>query len=212
MAALFTGALSAPHAPRPSRPLSLWLSLFNPITSHMHKLIGLYSSAAQSGKSTVAKHLEKTYGYRIVPFAQTLKEMAVPMLEALGHSREEALDLLMHDKERTLSLGITVRHLLRTLGTEWGRECIHPDVWLHCWQERIQGIKHVVVDDVRFPNEAELVKRLGGTMVRVERPGAYTEHQHSSEGSLDHFDGFDFVLRNDGDVPALLDKVEQLMA
>jgi hypothetical protein len=56
--------------------------------------------------------------------------MAVPMLEALGHSREEALDMLMHDKERTLSLGITVRHLLRTLGTEWGRECIHPDVWL----------------------------------------------------------------------------------
>ena len=178
----------------------------------MYKLIGLYSSAAQSGKSTVARYLDESYGYAVVPFAQTLKEMAVPMLEALGHSREEALHLLMHDKERTLPLGVTVRHLLRTLGTEWGRECIHPNVWLHCWQMRIQGVEHVVVDDVRFPNEAERVKRLGGVMVRVERPGAYTEHQHSSEGSLDHFDGFDYVIENDGGLDALLDKVDVLMA
>jgi len=177
----------------------------------MPKLIGLYSSAAQSGKSTAAKHLEDAYGFTVVPFAKTLKEMAVPMLEALGYTEAEAIHLLTHDKEYVLPLGVSVRHLLRTLGTEWGRQCIHPDVWLHCWEQRVQGINRVVVDDVRFINEAELVKRLGGMLVRIERLGAYTEHQHSSEGGLDYFDGFDCVIRNDEDVLVFLDKVNQLV-
>lgn len=178
----------------------------------MHKLIGFYSSAAQSGKTTAAQYLQARYGYRVIPFAQTLKEMAVPMLQALGYTEEQAYHLVQKNKEHTLPIGITVRHLLRTLGTEWGRECIHPDVWLECWKKRIERIPYVIVDDVRFLNEAELVRSLDGVMVRIDRPGAYTEHQHSSEGGLDHYSNFDYVVNNDGDLKDLHTRLDELTA
>ena len=44
----------------------------------MQKIIGLYSPAPQSGKSTVASELEQR-GYVTVPFAETLKLMLIPM-------------------------------------------------------------------------------------------------------------------------------------
>lgn len=177
----------------------------------MRNLIGLYSSAAQSGKTTVGKYLCMKAGYRCVPFAQTLKEMAVPMLVAMGYSEQYAHVLLQDHKEYMLPIGVTVRHLLRTLGTEWGRDCIHPEVWVHCWKERIQGLSRVVVEDVRFPNEAELVRSLGGTMVRIIRPGTTTEHAHSSEGGLDDYKGFDLTLVNGGDLEQLYSLIDHTL-
>lgn len=175
----------------------------------MIKLIGLYSSAAQSGKSTVAKYLAVRDGYDIVPFAQTLKDMALPMLTAMGYTPNQAYHLLTEDKEFVLPIGVSVRHLLRTLGTEWGRGCIHPDVWLYCWRERIKYYSAVIVDDVRFPNEADLVKELGGTMVRIMRPGTQTDIAHSSEGGLDTYRRFDMTLVNAGDLQQLYSLIDK---
>lgn len=175
----------------------------------MRKLIGLYSSAAQSGKSTVANYLMSRDGYDVVPFAQTLKEMAMPMLVAMGYSTYQAHHLLTENKEFVLPIGVSVRHLLRTLGTECGRQCIHPEVWLYCWRERLKYSSHVIVDDVRFPNEADLVKELGGTLVRIVRPGIQADTTHSSEGSLDNYEGFDCTLVNNGDLQQLYSLIDQ---
>jgi hypothetical protein len=177
----------------------------------MLKLIGLYSSAAQSGKSTVANYLRSRDGYDVVPFAQTLKEMALPMLIAMGYSEYQAHHLLTENKEFVLPIGVSVRHLLRTLGTEWGRSCIHPEVWLYCWRERIKYSSYVIVDDVRFPNEANLVKELGGTIVRIVRPGVQVDTTHSSEGGLDTYEGFDCTLVNNGDLQQLYSLIDQVL-
>lgn len=178
----------------------------------MHKLIGLYSSAAQSGKSSVARYLEYAYGYAVNPFAYTLKQMGATFLISLGYTAAEAYTLLTTAKTTPLkNLGVDVRHMLRTLGTEWGRDCIHPEVWLRCWEARLVPGEHTVVDDVRFPNEAELIKRHGGIMVRVVRPGMAEETEHRSEGSLDTYEGFDHVIVNDGDLEQLRHTVEEVL-
>lgn len=102
----------------------------------MQKLIGLYSPAPQSGKSTIAAALEQK-GYVIVPFAETLKLMLLPMLEALGYDNKGANYLVNQAKQVVVGdAGVSVRHMLQTLGTEWGRQCIHPDVWVRCWKGR----------------------------------------------------------------------------
>ena len=53
---------------------------------------------------------------------------------------------------------------MQTLGTEWGRECIGPEVWVDVWKSNVQkwldGGLNVVVDDMRFPNEWDAVKAL----------------------------------------------------
>ena len=116
----------------------------------MQKIIGIYSPAPQSGKSTVAEFLEQK-GYVIVPFAETLKEMLVPMLEALGYDKFGA-NYLTHEAKEVIvgDAGVSVRHMLQTLGTEWGRSCIHPEIWLRCWRKKMAKYDAVVADDVRF--------------------------------------------------------------
>lgn len=77
------------------------------------------------------------------------------------------------------------RRLLQLIGTECGRECIHPDIWVRLWRAALPmasvGTTQVVIaDDIRFPNEVAAVRELGGLMVKVVRPG-YHGDGHASE-------------------------------
>jgi hypothetical protein len=176
----------------------------------MQKIIGLYSPAPQSGKTTTADYLTQQ-GYSIVPFAQTLKDMLVPMLMALGYDEEGARYLMNRGKQVVIpDAGVSVRHMLQTLGTEYGRQCIHPEIWLRCWRKRIDKFDAVVADDVRFPNEAALIKLLGGEMWRIDRPGIPLERGHSSEGSLDNYRDFDRFITNDGTIDDLISKLREI--
>jgi len=170
------------------------------------KLIGLYSPAPQSGKTCVASVISEQ-GYTIVPFAATLKDMIVPMIVALGYDYPRAWELVISDKSYVLpEIGVSARHMLQTLGTEYGRQCLHPDVWLKCWQKKAERFKAVVADDIRFPNEADLIRSIGGEMWLVRRFDVQRTTDHSSEGSLDHY-GFDRVIENDGTLDELRSKV-----
>lgn len=176
----------------------------------MRKIIGLYSPAPQSGKSTIAEHLEQR-GYVIVPFAETLKLMLVPMLESLGYDRAGALYLTHQAKQVVVGdAGVSVRHMLQTLGTEWGRACIHPEIWVRCWKGRADRYAAVVADDVRFPNEAAMIKLLGGEIWRVERPGIANTFDHASEGSLNDYQEFDRHIINDGTIEDLISKLQDI--
>jgi len=55
----------------------------------------------------------------------------------------------------------TPRQLMQTLGYEWGRKLVHPDVWLRNFRHRAALHAWVVVDDVRFRNEADWVRSNG---------------------------------------------------
>ena len=170
------------------------------------KLIGLYSPAPQSGKTCVAGIISEQ-GYTIVPFAATLKDMIVPMIVALGYDYPRAWELVISDKNYVLpEIGVSARHMLQTLGTEYGRQCLHPDVWLKCWQKKAERFSAVVADDIRFPNEADLIRSMGGEMWLVRRFDVQRTTDHSSEGSLDHY-GFDRVIENDGTLDELRSKV-----
>lgn len=97
-------------------------------------------------------------------------------------------------KERKLkTLGVSPRYLMQTLGTEWGR-AIDPQIWLKAWlrearAETWAGAKGIVVDDVRFLNEAEFLRReVDATIISIitpeEPPLGDLEAQHASEREL----------------------------
>jgi hypothetical protein len=90
-------------------------------------------------------------------------------------------------------LYLTPRYALQTLGTEWGRHC-YNNVWidygirvakelLHgyssytvegglAYHEKDTGIcPGVVFSDLRFRNEFDAVKKAGGKLFRIYRPG-----------------------------------------
>lgn len=182
----------------------------------MPHLIGLYSSAPQSGKSSVAAYLS-TYGYRTVSFASPLKAMVRSFLTHAGYTYDQVDDLLAasHKEKVIPEFGVSPRHLMQTLGTEWGRECVSPDVWLKCWS---RNVKHylgsdlpVICDDVRFPNEADLIRKLGGELWLVTRPGVKRNTSHASEGALDNFPYFDRRLVNSGTLVDLYQSVRRVI-
>jgi hypothetical protein len=171
------------------------------------KLIGLYSSVPKSGKTTTAEIL-KEENYKIVSFATPLKEMTLRFLMGFGYSKGDA-GRLIKDKDFVIGeVDLRVRDIMQLLGTEWGRNTIHKDVWIRMWQSRQSFFPYVVADDVRFPNEYEAIVREGGLMLKIEREQACGEkrEKHESEGALDSF-CFDHVICNNGSVSDLKSKV-----
>ena len=65
------------------------------------------------------------------------------------------------------------------------------------------GVDVAFVPDMRFPNEADLVKEMGGYNVRIIRPGLDDGDGHASEHALDNYQGWDSEILNDGDLAAL---------
>jgi hypothetical protein len=167
----------------------------------MSKLIGL-CGVAGSGKTTVANILVEKYGFQRVAFADPLKDM----LKAVGFTHEQ---LYGSEKEVVVpDLGVTPRHAMQTLGTEWGRQHIGTDFWVKLWMRKVQALRikgiDVVCDDIRFRNEAAAVRSMGGGVIAVFRPTStlkgYPEALHSSEtGMLIP----DRIVHNDGDLQAL---------
>jgi len=82
------------------------------------------------------------------------------------------------------------RRLLQTLGTEWGRQTIHPEIWVELafwrWEAAAaRGQRVIVVPDVRFPNEAAAIREQGGEVWLVHRPEIAPVAGHSSEAGID---------------------------
>ena len=171
-------------------------------------LIALYSSAPRCGKTEVAKALQ-TKGFKVLKFASPLKDMVRSLARSAGHGEMEIEEMLEGSlKETPLpTLGFrSPRYLMQTLGTEWGRNQVAQTLWTDLLLIRAQGhlkAGHpVVVDDMRFPNEYQVLKALGAHMWWVKRPGVEAKTDHGSEGALDNLK-FDVVIDNDSDVKAL---------
>jgi len=126
--------------------------------------------------------------------------------------------------------GLTPRKILQLLGTEAGRQIIHPNIWVNALFADYRSDDNWIITDVRFPNESKAIKDRGGIMIRVnrlteeEKNSAYKaragrpnnaiglifKDEHASETALDDYDGFDYVIENDGTVQDLIDKVKSL--
>lgn len=158
-------------------------------------LIGI-AGPAQSGKSTLAgefRRLVEFRGqkYREQPFAGPLKRM----LASIG---VDVSDLSKNAPVPFLDGRITPRIMMQTLGTEWGRSLL-TDLWLRVWQHELDDDAHVVtVPDVRFDNEVDLIRSLGGMIIHIQRkPTAdmLAVPAHASEAGVTRVKG-DIIFRN----------------
>lgn len=168
------------------------------------RVIGL-TGRIGSGKSTAANHLINVHGFTLVKFAGPLKNM----MRALGLTERE-IEGDLKELPCDLLAGKTPRFAMQQLGTEFGRQMIAEDIWIRAWRaacERLPTGASVVADDVRYQNEADAVRAMGGTVVRLERDTGQVG-SHASEALA--FDA-DLTLRNDSTVAALLASVDRLI-
>jgi hypothetical protein len=153
-------------------------------------IIGLYSSAPRMGKTTLANYLSKNHGFLKLSFASALKAMMQTFLSECGYPRKEIKEIMVKHKDEPFAMfdNQPFRKGLQTLGTEWGRS-LSLDLWVHVMKNKLKIFedRNIVIDDMRFPNEFNLLRDKGALLVKVERPGVYYNKIHSSEGALDDF-------------------------
>lgn len=177
------------------------------MTLHTPRIVIGLTGLAGSGKSTIAKRLTCEHRFSRKPFAYPLKAMlsavGVPtdILDGDNAAKEAPLDVLG---------GKSCRHAMQTLGTEWGRMQMDGDFWVRLWERGTANLTRIVADDVRFPNEVEAIRRLGGVILRVERRGSGTAVNPAHVSEAISALPYDMLVRNDGgiaDLEALIDTV-----
>jgi hypothetical protein len=206
-------------------------------------LVGI-SGFIGCGKSTVADQLTGQYGFRKDSFATSLKDACALMFDWPRHmiegdtkeSREwrEIVDVWWAER-----LGIpnfSPRLALQLIGTDALRNHFNEGIWFMTVENRIRKNpeQHVVISDVRFPNEIEFIKNQGGVMIRVDRgatPVWYETALMANKGnslakeamtktySSAHFSEwawvgakFDYVVNNNGTLEFLDNQVKEIVS
>ncbi|NDE16971.1 deoxynucleotide monophosphate kinase, partial [bacterium] len=129
-------------------------------------LLGLVGSKGV-GKDTAAHYLVKKYDFVSMAYADPLKEAC----RVVFHLTSEQL----HDRAKKEQVvepwGKSPRQILQTVGTDLFRNHFHKDVWLWNLEHRVRHSRRdrIVVTDVRFENEMEHIRSLGGFLVRIDR-------------------------------------------
>lgn len=166
-----------------------------------------------SGKSTAIDML------RDIATPNTVR--AVKFAAPLYAAQEYLYTLISSVYERPASF-VKDRRLLQWLGTDWGRETVSETLWVDLWKKKARELsfeypKSVIVsDDVRFNDEAQAVKSLGGYVIRIfsssnqNRIDTNTGFvHHRSEAGIDH-KLVDYWIDNSGTLENLKNQVQSL--
>lgn len=169
-------------------------------------IVGL-SGKKRHGKDTIAEALEDE-GFTILRFSQPIKDTLLLLNPIVYFDKvsgqtvryAQLVEWFGPDKAKDCP---EVRLLQKRMGTEAGREGpLGADVWVHAFEQQLEDGVNYVIADVRFLNEAALVRRHGGEIWRVNRPGFDDGDNHDSETQLDDYP-FDRVFTNAGPVEQL---------
>ncbi len=172
-----------------------------------------------SGKDTFAElfitYVKYKYGiiFENKKFAYNLKKI-VSILT--GNSMEDMLS--REGKLKYLpEWGMTIGEMQQKIGTEAIRNNIHPDAWvLSLFGTYRKNDDFWIITDVRFKNEANIIKERGGIVIRLNgdplnsKSGDNRNMEHQSEIDLDDYDGFDYIYDNIPPISNLQDFVQKI--
>ena len=221
------------------------------------KIINILVSSPQLNNEGVATFLRKDIGqshFVVKKFADKLKDMVCMLI---GCTREQLEDetfknielgeewwyfkgrngsLISYNENSKRSdedlIKPTPRLLMQLLGTECGREILHPNIWVNSvfadYRRSLRNVKNVpttgmrtsmlqadypnwIITDVRFPNEADAIKQRDGVIIRVNSGRCNNDDNHPSETGLDKYMNFDYIISNDGSIEQLIEKVRRIL-
>lgn len=188
-------------------------------------IIGIRGKA-RAGKDAIAEHLQERYNIERIALADTLKAVAQITFdltqEQLFGNKKEVID----DR-----IGISPREILQRMGCffrelqeDFWVEKLHtlilsssPDFDMYNTRTIIKAVPNMFnkgfsVPDIRFPNEVEYIKDVGGFTIEVIRPDQEEiEHNtHISETAINDIPS-DYTIINDGTLEELYIKVDDIL-
>ena len=155
-------------------------------------IIGL-AGFKRTGKDTFASYFPSNFTR--MAFAEPLKQAAAIIYDVPITVFEDELKDATNEK-----WGITHRDMLINVGQKM-RE-VDPDHWVKLMESRISNAyaqwklrgltyQHILITDVRQPNELQMIEHLGGAVYLVQRKGvAWNGHPTEKMATqLEHFAG-----------------------
>lgn len=151
-----------------------------------------------SGKDTFAERFKLYVPCVSRAFAEPLKQVCKKLF--LLSNRQ------LYDTEAKETVdarwGLSPRQMFQQVGTDYVRRQIDPNFWLkhfELWYAQQPPGTNVIVPDVRFQNEVDLIHRLGGKVVYIYRPFCQNSGDlHESEVSATELEGIDYTVDNCG--------------
>jgi hypothetical protein len=134
-------------------------------------LIGIVG-AIGSGKDTVADYLCEQHGFQRLAFAAKVKDVAATVF---GWNRDQLEGRTPASRAWRECMdpywGITPRQALQQIGTDLFRKQVRDDIWVKSVERELldHPDQNFVLTDCRFPNEVEMVRRLNGKILYLQR-------------------------------------------
>lgn len=179
----------------------------------------------QVGKSTAAKYLEEKYNAKRVNMKDQLvaeiKSRFPDLLAEIANDSQhrgfidDELDLDAAVKELFNVKPPLMRALMQNYGTEV-RRGDDKNYWCERWLEAANAVSYdehpiVVVDDVRFINEADYVRKFHSKIIRLTRPDIKTGGTHASETEqLEIYADYEIACEQ-GDHQKLYDELDKII-
>lgn len=156
------------------------------------RLIGIVGKKG-AGKDTTADYIVRRYGFVKRAYAAPLKEACKALFSFTESQLEDPIEKETIDKR----WGKTPREAMQWLGTDVVRQSLGSDFWIRhmgFYVEKDSGVR-LVIPDVRFPNEADWIRKNGGVLIRVVRPDSSPTDMHASEIEQDNIET-DLTIQN----------------
>jgi hypothetical protein len=184
-----------------------------------------------SGKSLTADILKSNYGYEELTFAGPVKEIGL----ILGF---DYLDLYgtQEDKLKINNFwGVSGRTFMQIFATNIMRNEFPKElnkyksiqtetetkikdindktIWVRLCEKKIKEMlkknKKILISDGRFPDEIEMIRELGGKIIKIERKTNY-EINHDSEKYVSSINA-DVYIDNNGTINDLINNIKQIV-
>lgn len=184
-----------------------------------------------SGKGTVSDYLVNHYSFYTDSFAKSVKDVVAMIFHWPRHLLEGDTiesrifrDTVDEWWSKELEIpNLTPRYLLQHIGTNVFRDHFNKYIWIATVKYRLStNGNDVVISDARFPNEIQMIRDMGGHIVRIKRGvdptwsieyminGIIPPDTHESEYLwLNH--NFDYTLYNDTTTEDLYKQVDKLL-
>ena len=182
-------------------------------------IIGI-SGRKRSGKDTAAAYFVKEHGFERVAFAHPMKKSLANLFDIDYNTVERfkddgrvmvVLGYRSHASDWEPIREMTFLQFVQYYGTEAHRDL--PELGDDFWVDLTLPVggfydnRNIVVSDVRFPNEAKRIKKLGGMVIKINRATALKDPHRSEALRLD----CDYTIENDDTVEELYKQLENVL-
>ena len=188
------------------------------------QIIGITGKAG-SGKDTVANYfidsknyIKLTFGGAVKDIVQIITGWSRDMIEGQTVESRELRETVVHQ-----NYNMNCRQLMQFVGTDLFRNNLDQNVWINIVNDKVkklildinsgtQTLKHVkgiIISDVRFDNEAQFIKSIGGTIVKINRNVAIESSNHQSERGISI--ATDYVIENNTTIDDLYNQIDYII-